>query len=110
MQLTPGSEAEACRKEETDTKNKYAKRMGIDGETLSHSQGALGIMLARKMWCTRSYIRVTEEKTRRQDDHDRRRQVDRPVASILQSTTPAEGSIAREVLVILAQLPPDNLF
>jgi hypothetical protein len=43
--LTPGSEADAWRKEETDTRNKYAKRMGIDGETLRHSQGALYILV-----------------------------------------------------------------
>jgi hypothetical protein len=32
-QPTPGSEADAWRKDEKDTRNKYAKRMGIDGET-----------------------------------------------------------------------------
>jgi hypothetical protein len=29
--------------EDMETRNKYAKRMGIDGETWSHSQGALGL-------------------------------------------------------------------
>lgn len=38
---TPGSEADAWRNDETDIRNKYAKRMGIDGETLSQSHGAL---------------------------------------------------------------------
>ena len=33
MLRTPGSDAEAWMKEERDIKNKYAKRMGIAGET-----------------------------------------------------------------------------
>lgn len=43
---TPGSEADACKKEDTETRSKYAKRMGIAGETLSQSQGALLYRLA----------------------------------------------------------------
>lgn len=38
---TPGSEAVAWMKEDIQTKNKYAKMMGIEGETLSHNHGAL---------------------------------------------------------------------
>jgi hypothetical protein len=36
----PGSEADAWKNEEMETRSKYAKRMGIEGETWVHSQGA----------------------------------------------------------------------
>jgi hypothetical protein len=36
----PGSEADAWKKEEMETRSRYAKRMGIEGETWFHSQGA----------------------------------------------------------------------
>src|SRR5207302_1584914 len=35
----PGSETEACQKEEKHIKDRYAKRMGIAGLTLNQSQG-----------------------------------------------------------------------
>jgi hypothetical protein len=39
--LTPGSVTEAWMKEEIQIKNMYANRMGIAGETLNQSHGAL---------------------------------------------------------------------
>lgn len=39
--LTPGSVTDAWKKEDIQMKKIYAKRMGIAGETLCHSHGAL---------------------------------------------------------------------
>lgn len=39
--LTPGLTTEACTNEDMHTQNTYANKIGIAGERLSHSQGAL---------------------------------------------------------------------
>ena len=77
--------------------------MGIDGETLSHSQGALVSMLARRSNDKRGdHERKAEEKTGGNDNHDRRSYIDGPIARILQSTAPAKYSVTGEILVVFA--------
>ena len=41
LSLTPGLVIEACIKDDRHIKKRYAKKMGIAGETLEESQGAL---------------------------------------------------------------------
>lgn len=86
--------------------------MGIDGETLSHNHGALefGQLGGRDIVRRKVSIRKSEEECGRQYDHDGGRNVDGPIARVLQPSTPAEGRIAGEILVVFAKLSFHSLF
>jgi hypothetical protein len=56
------------------------------------------------------YGRVPKEETSGQENHDRRRHVDRSIARILETATPAEGRVASEILVVSTQLSSHNVF
>ena len=107
--LTPGSEVDAWTNEETDIKNRYAKRMGIDGETLSHSQGALHVgQLVKDEWWAVS-IRETEEEGGWQYNHNCSCNVHRPITCVLKSSAPEKSCVPSEVLVVFAKLPLHSL-
>lgn len=66
--LTPGSETEAWMNEDMETRKRYAKRMGIDGEMLSQSHGALKFLVRSSQhgpWTIRTNKQRKEQQAQR---------------------------------------------
>jgi len=100
---TPGSTTEAWKKEDEHTKNKYAKMIGIAGDTWCHSHAAL-VPRQHAVWpeAELAHSRVHKEKHRGKDEDDSGSNVDGPVARVLQTSAPPENRVALKILVVFA--------
>lgn len=100
-ELTPGSVIDACMKEEMQINAIYAKKTGMAGDTCFEKYGPLQERSVNKttevgVCCSREY----EEENSWNDDDESTDHVNRPIPSVLQSTTEPEYSVPSKVLII----------
>src|SRR5277367_3468190 len=87
--------------EDMQTKKMYAKRTGIAGETLCHSQGALSEMSAGPpVGRVPGHSRIYKEKNCRDNNEYASCNIDRSIPRVLESTSQEENRVALEVFMI----------